>query len=117
AHLTREHDNIRSMLDWQIENEPVEALHLAGSLYWFWLTQGHMSEGRHWLDAALTEANDAPDLERANALVSSGDLAGWQADFKTADAAYATSLALYERLGDQQGIARVWFGQARVAMF
>ena len=52
-----EHDNIRAVLERMIEHEQAEeAVRLTGAVWPFWMTRGHWTEGRRWLEAAL----DAP---------------------------------------------------------
>jgi len=60
-HLEAEHDNLRAALSWSLEGKrKAKALQLAGALYYFWGFRGYWTEGKKWLDDALT----LPDYER-----------------------------------------------------
>ncbi|HUG17258.1 MAG TPA: helix-turn-helix domain-containing protein, partial [Thermomicrobiales bacterium] len=76
-----EHANIRTALDWRLEHEPVGALRLASSLYWFWRMHGYLIEGTRWLEEALHLNDGAPAPDRAKAIASLADLACWQSQF------------------------------------
>jgi predicted ATPase/DNA-binding SARP family transcriptional activator len=64
-----EHDNLRAAMRSALADEPEAALHLATSLWRFWLARGHFAEGRRWLDAALA-ACPAPTALRARGLIA-----------------------------------------------
>ena len=66
-HFDVEHDNLRAALRSALADEHETALHLATSLWRFWLSRGHFAEGRRWLEATL-EANPAKTSERARGL-------------------------------------------------
>src|SRR5437867_1071258 len=53
--LEREHDNLRAALRWALDRREVEtALRLAAALPRFWFGHGYLSEGRRWLNEALS---------------------------------------------------------------
>ncbi|HWE61630.1 MAG TPA: adenylate/guanylate cyclase domain-containing protein, partial [Chloroflexota bacterium] len=105
ARLEAEHDNLRAALRHALEHGQREpGLRLAGALWRFWYTRGHLSEGRGWLDELLADGAGAASL-RARALRGAGVLAYNQGDFARAVALTEQSLALYEQLGERQGVA------------
>jgi tetratricopeptide (TPR) repeat protein len=57
ARLEQEHQNLRAALTWSLgKSEDERALRIAGALWYFWTTHGHLSEGQHYLDRALAQA-------------------------------------------------------------
>jgi predicted ATPase/transcriptional regulator with XRE-family HTH domain len=106
ARLEREQDNLRAALAWSAteSGDGAAGLRLAGALWRFWHTRGHLSEGSAWLDRMLARgAGSAAD--RAKALNGAGNLAYYQGDYERSGALHEESLALRRRLADQQGIA------------
>ncbi len=131
ARLEREHDNLRTALEWARANEEVESgLRLAGSLWRFWWACGHLAEGRGWLEQFLARQRAAgadvipsvgrsnvgavdplivmgpcPRAARAKALAGAGVLTYWQTDQHGATALLEESLRLSRERGDKQGMA------------
>jgi DNA-binding CsgD family transcriptional regulator len=67
---------------------------LAGALGWFWLRRGYHSEGRRWLEEALTCAPDADLIVRTRALLITGELVLLHHDVSPARAMLEEALAL-----------------------
>ena len=107
--LAIEHDNLRFALRFALASadEPIveSGVDLAGNLWRFWSLQGHVVEGRHWLQAALQHPAALQAAVRAQALYGAGALAFNQADFAQAEALATQSLEIWVRLGDTAGIA------------
>lgn len=118
--LIADQDNLRAALEWSLGVEPrPEAtsgqnaelgLRLAIALWMFWQFQGNSTEGRYWLDRALSFPDAAPEL-RAEALYLAGRLAVYQNDFPAAQAYLEESLKLHGEMGNELGAA-----QARLVM-
>jgi predicted ATPase len=98
-------ENIRAALAWGLETEPVLALKLAGILGGFWARHGHFSEGRRWLEGALSAAAEAPLDVRASALGQAANLARRQADLLHADELAQECLRLNREPGSEHGAA------------
>ncbi len=119
--LEQEHDNLRAALAWSVAaaNDPELGLQLAGALWPFWKLHNYFSEGRQWLEAALTWISTPQTCtsrsHRAKALEGAGRLAAMQGDYGRADALLDESLSLYRELGDARGIADSLGGRGRVA--
>jgi predicted ATPase/DNA-binding CsgD family transcriptional regulator len=106
--LEKEHDNLRAALSWSIERkEAATALRLGGALLRFWLLQGHLSEGRQWLEKALAEGvsqashlagTQVPPAVWAKALGGAGVLTHYQGDYRQAKLLCEESLALFREL-------------------
>ena len=112
--LEREHDNLRVALRWLLERGEAEqgtgdgremALRLAGALQWFWQVRGHFSEGRTFLEQALTGSKEVASPVRAKALFAAAQLAHFQGDDGRAEALLEESLTLYRELKDLAGVA------------
>lgn len=105
--LERDHDNIRSALEWAFQNGAIEsAARLSASLWRFWYARGHLREGLKWLDAVLAQSVSVSKPARAKALHGAGVLTWSQSDYARATALFGESLALWQELGDKGGMAR-----------
>jgi ATP/maltotriose-dependent transcriptional regulator MalT len=114
--LEVEHANLRAALSWSLQREDREtALRLGGALWRFWLSQGHLSEGRRWLEEALAGGGSASASVLAKALSGAGVLAHYQGDYGRAAELCGNSLQLSRRLEDKRGIAAALEGLALVA--
>jgi predicted ATPase/class 3 adenylate cyclase len=104
--LDAEVDNLRAALGWSSRSKNMEAeLRLASGLWRYWRVRSAFSEGRHWLEDALSRGDAAPAPLLARALMGAGSLANYQADYPRARKLVGSSLALYRLLDDKQGIA------------
>jgi WD40 repeat protein/predicted ATPase/transcriptional regulator with XRE-family HTH domain len=106
ARLRREHDNLRSALQWALDRGlSTLGLRVAGGLGKFWLRGGHQGEGRRWLEALLALAADAEDntalAARATALEGAAWLADDRHDFAQASALFDQAGALRRGLGEE----------------
>ncbi len=114
--LETEHDNLRVVRRWARENGRGEiALRLAGALWRFWYTHGHLEEGSGWLQEALSGDNGTPSPGRANALNGAGALAFQRGDRERAEAYFGQSLAVSRALEDKPRTARALNNLALVA--
>lgn len=102
-----DHDNIRAALAWLIaQNDAERALRVAGALWQFWWWRSHLSEGRRWVEAALTlPGADIPSRALAQTLTGAGALAETLGDYPQADARHEAALAVWQTLGDRRGRA------------
>ena len=115
--LEATHDDLRVALAWGTSGgDPEPALRLATALGRFWEVRGYLSEGRSWLEAALTAGGggDLPGL-RAVALNWAAVLAQHQGDYAAARGLYEHSLALRRRLDDRLGSSAALVGLGNLA--
>jgi DNA-binding CsgD family transcriptional regulator/tetratricopeptide (TPR) repeat protein len=104
--LETEHDNLRAALRWTLEEGKAElSLELAAALWTFWYTRGHLSEGRRWLESAISEAGPSATLTKAKAFNGAGYITLFQGDYGAAKEFLEEGLILYRQLGDTEGIA------------
>ncbi|MDV7355186.1 protein kinase [Rhodococcus oxybenzonivorans] len=85
--LDREQPNLRDILRFCSESpEGAETgLHIASALFPYWISRGHLSEGRLWFGRLLQAHDRQPTADRTKVLYQSSVLAGMQGD--TADEA------------------------------
>jgi len=114
--LEADHDNIRAALQWALDGGSGNvALRLSGALWRFWFWRGHMSEGRRWLDRALTVSGQPDPAARVKALTGAGFLAANQSDYRRAEALCGEGLQLAQQLNDKPSLALALFGLAHTA--
>jgi predicted ATPase/DNA-binding winged helix-turn-helix (wHTH) protein len=106
AQCDLEIDNFRYALDWLFETRNLEwGLRLCIALFRFWDMREHLTEGRSRLETILRLAGSEHTKERGRVLHFLGALVTAQGDFPAAEHFLEQSLAVYEELGDQWGIA------------
>ncbi|MFN8664045.1 MAG: LuxR C-terminal-related transcriptional regulator [Thermomicrobiales bacterium] len=114
--MEAEHANTRAALAWVIDSGQAElALRLAGRLYRFWYFHGDWSEGFTWAERALALDSPAPPDARAWALLGAGWLAGPQGDLEETNRRVTNAQAIFQELGDAQGIAESLYALGVVA--
>lgn len=103
-HLLVEIDNFRAALAWSEDTQHAEyGMRLSSALRWFWWTCGYVTEGRDWLQRALTLAGTHGEARiRAQTLFSLGLLAFHLGQYATSTATLLDSLALWKELGENQ---------------
>ncbi len=111
--LEAEHDNLRAALLWTLDDhdrarqpERVEArVRFVGALWRFWHVRGYLSEGRQWLERAVSGSAGASAAMLAKALRGLGGIAWAQGDYALARSAQEESLSLYREIGNLRGVA------------
>jgi non-specific serine/threonine protein kinase len=118
ARLETEHDNLRAALSWSLDDSGDAGLgvRLAAALWNFWFTRGYLSEGRRWLEKAISQRGSAATLARVKALNGAGSLATFQDEYEVAKALIEEGLALSRELGDKECIATSLANLCGVAM-
>ena len=99
ARLELDHDDLRAALDFLAANDADGGLELAGALGWFWLSHGHLAEGRTRLASALA-GTVATGRARARTLTAAGSLAGRLGDPREGRAQLDEGIGLWRELGD-----------------
>jgi predicted ATPase/class 3 adenylate cyclase len=106
--LEKEHDNLRTALEWcnTGENGGEARLRLASAMFGFWWMRGHLSEGREQFADALSGTEVlGPTAARATALNLAGRLLRLFGDYAAARALHEEALAISRTLVDMKGIA------------
>jgi predicted ATPase len=109
ASCDAEHGNIRSALDWVIEQKEADwGLRLVTALFTFWERREHLAEGRARTEAILNlPGSAARDWRRANALRYAAAFVVSQGDYGAAVRLNGESLEIFRELGDRRGIVSV----------
>ncbi len=102
--IEREHDNLRSALDWSLRRDNEAAARLAVALLPFWQVRSYFSEGRHFLEAALGGLISDASV-RGRILQGLGSIAYFRAEYGRAVAYYEESLEIWRELGEKRRIS------------
>ena len=104
--LEAEHDNLRAALSRSLSTGQGEiAGRLAGTLWQFWATHSHFSEGRKFLDAILENSSGLSVPVRSKVLFGAAELARHQGEYERARTLHAERLTLHRQHEDKEGIA------------
>jgi tetratricopeptide (TPR) repeat protein len=104
--LEAEHNNLRAALRWYMAGGAAQQfVQLAGALFWFWASHGHVSEGHAWLEQALIQSSELPLPVCAKALLVAGQMLSLRGNYERAQQLSGKSLALYRSFGDRSGTA------------
>jgi predicted ATPase/DNA-binding CsgD family transcriptional regulator len=105
--LGDEQDNLRAALRWGFEHhEAGFVLRLVGALWQYWSLRVQWSEGRRWLEEALTVASKVKVDKAllARALCAAANLIRYQFDLARARTLCEQSVVLYRALADREGL-------------
>ena len=110
-------DNYRSALRFLQEDEggSRDMLRLTTILANFWWIRGHTSEGRQWLDKAISNAGERQSLDLGRALGAAGLLAEAQSDLLAARKFQERALDVLRAEGYAGGVADSLTGLAVIA--
>jgi predicted ATPase/DNA-binding SARP family transcriptional activator len=115
--LEREHDNFRGALAWAQRTEASDIeLVLAAALARFWYIQGHLVEGRRWLEDALSRDPGQLPAVRTQALRGAAVLAIKHGDHADAERFLEESLRLSRERGDTASMIRSMLSLGVVAV-
>lgn len=104
--LEAQQDDLRAALEWALgDGDHTVGLGLAGGLVRFWLAHGNLSEGREWLQRALSLADGAV-TGRGTALWGAGLMACLQGDLAAALPDAEEALVLARNSNDIKDTAR-----------
>lgn len=105
--LEADHDNYRSALAWSLSrsNEAVAGARLAAALWRFWEMRGYLTEGRDWLERALTASEELPEDLRVRIASGIGHFAADQNDHETAIRLLDAGLSFFREHGDTRDAA------------
>jgi predicted ATPase/DNA-binding CsgD family transcriptional regulator len=101
AALDADHENLRTALEFCLAEpgQSAAGTQMACDLWWYWLTHGHLTEGRRVL-AALLDKLDQTAAVRPRALYVAGYLAQFHGDIRGARRLLEAALAAARAVGD-----------------
>jgi predicted ATPase/class 3 adenylate cyclase len=104
--LDDEHDNLRATLEWALAaGEDALGSTLAVDLSDFWVTHGHLSEGRRWLELWLDRGTLTPE-RRIQVLHEASSIAVRQGDDERAASLGSAFLEATTEAGDDRGVVQ-----------
>ena len=104
--LEHEHDNLRAALRWTDDRIEVELeLRLCAAMAGFWKGHAHFTEGRRWLDRALSLSLGQRTALRAELLEGAGWMSRARGDYEGADRLYLEALHIRRELGNLDDVA------------
>jgi predicted ATPase/DNA-binding SARP family transcriptional activator/DNA-binding CsgD family transcriptional regulator len=115
--LDTERDNVRGAMAWLLgQGESQTVARIGWALWLFWWMHGHFTEGRRWMEEALSKGSAMSASFRAKALFVAGTMADGQADRRSAEPLIKESLMHFRELGDKLGSALALSGAGLVAV-
>jgi predicted ATPase/DNA-binding CsgD family transcriptional regulator len=114
--LKPEIDNMRTAMRWSLATSSAAnneaGIRLAAALCDYWYYEGHLTEGRRWVELALGRSADASPELQASILSAAGMLAYFQNDHEQGKAWSSAAQTIYAGLGDElnEAWALVWLG-------
>jgi predicted ATPase/DNA-binding CsgD family transcriptional regulator len=105
--LDAERDDLRAVLDRELDEAPETAGRLAGLLWPFWSRRGAYQEARIRLERAAAAADRMTPAVRVGVLTGAGVLAFLQCDYHLATTRLEDALRLNHELDDRRGVATV----------
>jgi predicted ATPase/DNA-binding XRE family transcriptional regulator len=115
--LAREHDNLRVVLSWLLDQKDADAAaRLGWDLVWFWYIRGHLAEGTRWMERTLAYEAALTPIGRAKALIVVAALANPQGDLDRHDAFAEEGGRLAREAGDREVLARATFLEGHAAL-
>jgi predicted ATPase/class 3 adenylate cyclase len=123
--LDDEYDNLRTALEWGMENDVDKVLRLGGALHLFWERHGYEVEGRRLMNEVLARLKTFPPADgeaarkrimyQAKALNAIGFLGFGQGDNLASLKAFEESASLLRQLGEKRMLAQAlaYIGMAR----
>ena len=104
--LEHEHDNLRAALRWTDDHVEVDLqLRLCAALAGFWKGHAHFTEGRRWLERALSLSLGQRTALRAELLEGAGWMSRARGDYEGADRLYTEALHIRRKLGNLDDVA------------
>jgi non-specific serine/threonine protein kinase len=118
ARLAADHENLRLALDECCQEgcDPAFGLRLAGSLFRYWHVSGHWREAHVHSARVLARAGEARTAEAAKVQNSAAAMAFRFGDLEEAETGFRRTLAIWEGIGHDRGVAAARMNLANIAL-
>jgi len=104
--LKAEHDNMRSAIEWSLENEEHElALRLTSAMGWFWWLRGHWKEANRWFWRVYDATSEADPLLRGRLVYKVASLEIQRARPGEVRPLFEEALAMFREKGSDLDVA------------
>jgi predicted ATPase/class 3 adenylate cyclase len=113
--LEAENDNLRAALDWTLTHDPGQGMALGANVWRFWLSRGHLTEGRGWLERLLAHGDEGPPAARVRVLYAVAGFARTQGDYERSRAYGEEGLTLAREQADRLGTGMMLLGLGSLA--
>jgi predicted ATPase len=114
--IDKEYDNMRTALEWAIQNDPGRALDLLEILDFYWNVRDLNSEARTWC-RVIIENPQAPELLRSRALGMLAYSLMVLGEMREVVLVASQSIEISRRLNDKQSLARSLSSLAMASVF
>jgi len=111
--LNKEHDNLRSALDWADDHSPNDYRWLSGTLGWFWNTNGFYSLGNNYLTWSLEKLRDRTKVT-ARLLLGLGNNISYSSGYRKGNELLNESLDIFREIGDKEEQAIVLYNLSMI---
>ncbi|KAB2582114.1 protein kinase [Rhodococcus erythropolis] len=115
--IVREQSNLREALDFCVYDNPEVGMRITSALLAFWLSQGAITEGRHWLSRFYELTPDEPTVERVKAIYASSLIAAVQNDLLAASDLVSAGQTLADQSSDTLLHAHIAQAIGNLALF
>ncbi|RYF61069.1 MAG: protein kinase, partial [Comamonadaceae bacterium] len=117
--LEREQPNLRDALRFCLESEngTESGLRIAVALFPYWISRGHLGEGRLWLGRMIATSGGQPPADRAKVRYLASVLAGMQGDTAAGAALLAEGDEIADRPGKRLVSAFAFYSAGCIALY
>ncbi|MGQ4599041.1 protein kinase domain-containing protein [Nocardia sp. R6R-6] len=114
--IRRELPNMRQALEFCVTDNPEAGIRIGAALARFWISQGWLSEARHWLELLLGRRTGEVTVDTAEAMFTVSHIALLQGDYSAAATFVGEARALVEHTTDALARAHIDFADGQLGL-